>query len=148
MYTIVDKKIIYKLKNKTMKLLNTKTHAILDYAVGILLIAAPWMLNFADGGPAQHVPVGIGALTIVMSLLTKYEFSIFKLIGMNTHLIIDFLAGVFLAVSPWLFHFSDWVYLPHLIVGILEIIVVLISEKKTFISANEQQLDNPHIRKI
>jgi hypothetical protein len=131
-----------------MKLLNTKTHAILDYAVGILLIAAPWMLNFADGGPAQQVPVAIGILTIIMSLLTKYEFSIFKLIGMNTHLIIDFLAGVLLATSPWLLHFSDQVYLPHLIVGIIEIVVVMISEKKPFISANEQPVGNPHIRKL
>jgi hypothetical protein len=140
--------MIINLKIKTMKLLNTKTHAILDYAVGILLIAAPWILNFADGGPAQQVPVVIGVLTIVMSLLTKYEFSIFKLIGMNTHLIIDFLAGIFLAASPWLLHFNEQVYLPHLIVGIIEMLVVLISDKKPFISANEQPLGTPHIGKL
>jgi hypothetical protein len=131
-----------------MKLLNTKTHAILDYAVGILLIAAPWMLNFADGGPAQQVAVTVGVLTLIMSLLTKYEFSILKLIGMNTHLIIDFLAGIFLAVSPWLLHFNEQVYLPHLIVGILEILVVLITDKKPFVSANEQPIGNPHVRKL
>jgi membrane-bound metal-dependent hydrolase YbcI (DUF457 family) len=131
-----------------MKILNTKTHAILDYAVGILLIATPWILNFADGGPAHMVPVTIGILTIIMSLFTKYEFSIFKLIGMNTHLVIDLLAGVFLAASPWILNFSDQVYLPHLIVGIIETLVVLISETKPFISANEQSFGNPHVRKI
>jgi membrane protein DedA with SNARE-associated domain len=94
------------------------------------------------------VPVTIGILTIIMSLFTKYEFSIFKLIGMNTHLVIDLLAGVFLAASPWILNFSDQVYLPHLIVGIIETLVVLISETKPFISANEQSFGNPHVRKI
>ncbi len=34
---------------------------------------------------------------------------------------IDFLSGVFLAASPWLFGFAEEVYLPHLILGIFEI---------------------------
>jgi hypothetical protein len=110
-------------------MLTTKTHAVLDYLVGILLIAAPWILNFADGGPAQQVPVALGIITIVMSLFTKYELSLFKVIGLRTHLIVDFLGGLFLAVSPWLFQFQDFVYLPHLIVGIAEIGVVLLTQK-------------------
>jgi hypothetical protein len=122
-----------------MKLLSTKTHAVLDYLVGISLIAAPWIFNFANGGIQQAIPVTLGIITIAMSLLTKYEFSLFKIIGMNTHLVIDFLAGLFLAVSPWLFGFNDEVYLPHLTVGIIEIVVVLLSERTPFISAVEQK---------
>jgi hypothetical protein len=130
-----------------MKLLNTRIHAILDYIFGILLIASPWIFNFADGSLAQRIPVTIGAITIVMSLFTKYEFSIFKLIGMNTHLVIDFLAGLFLAASPWLFHFNDRVYLPHLIFGIIEIVVVLLSDRKPLINANEQTVGKSHVQK-
>ena len=39
---------------------------------------------------------------------------------MKTHLTLDFIAGLFLALSPWLFGFNDWVFLPHLIIGIGE----------------------------
>jgi hypothetical protein len=40
---------------------------------------------------------------------------------MRTHLMIDLMTGIFLAVSPWLFGFADEVYLPHLVLGILEV---------------------------
>ena len=40
---------------------------------------------------------------------------------MPVHLWIDGLAGALLAVSPWLFGFSELVWAPHLIVGLLEI---------------------------
>ena len=44
------------------------------------------------------------------------------MISMRTHLIMDYILGLFLAASPWLFGFSDrpaneWA--PHLVVGLL-----------------------------
>jgi hypothetical protein len=40
---------------------------------------------------------------------------------MRVHLVIDYITGAFLALSPWLFGFSDTVWLPHALVGILTI---------------------------
>jgi hypothetical protein len=48
-------------------------HGILDYVVGLLLIAAPWLLGFADGTAAQNVPVALGAGALLYSLLTNYD---------------------------------------------------------------------------
>lgn len=104
-----------------MRFISRKFHAVLDYMVGILLIAAPWLFNFADVNAAKWVAIGVGALILVMSLMTDYEGGGIKTLSMNTHLIMDVIAGIFLAASPWLFNFSDMVYLPHLVVGILEI---------------------------
>jgi hypothetical protein len=42
-------------------------------------------------------------------------------ISMPTHLMLDLGGGVLLALSPWLFGFSEYVWQPHLIVGLLEI---------------------------
>lgn len=33
-----------------MRFIPTRTHGLLDYVVGLLLIAAPWVFNFAQGG--------------------------------------------------------------------------------------------------
>jgi hypothetical protein len=44
-------------------------------------------------------------------------------------LVLDIIGGLFLAVSPWLLGFAHIAYLPHVIFGILDILVVLISEK-------------------
>ena len=105
----------------------SKTHAVIDYVVGVLLLAAPYILGFANGGPAQIVPMALGAGTILYSLLTRYELSIAKLIPYRVHLVIDLLAGVVLLASPWLFDFADVIWWPHVAVGIAEMAVVAMS---------------------
>ncbi|AHM62110.1 hypothetical protein D770_19295 [Flammeovirgaceae bacterium 311] len=89
--------------------------------MGLLLIASPWILDFNRGGAETWIPVILGAGVILYSLFTDYELSIARKISMPTHLWLDVLGGAFLAVSPWLFNFDEYVYLPHLILGIAEI---------------------------
>ena len=104
-----------------MRFIGTKTHGMADYLMGVLLIAAPWIFNFYRGGAETWVPVALGAGMIVYSLLTDYELGVTKTLSMRTHLGLDILAGIFLAVSPWLFNFDDYVTTPHVIFGVLEI---------------------------
>lgn len=111
-----------------MRFISTKVHGILDYTVGILLMAAPWLLGFTRGGAETWVPVILGAITIVYSTFTNYELSAVRLLPMRTHLGLDLASGILLAMSPWLFGFSGEVYLPHLLVGMLEIGVVLMTQ--------------------
>ena len=111
-----------------MRFLPTKIHGVLDYMTGLLLIAAPWLLGFADQGPATWVPVVLGIGAILYSLVTNYELGAIKMLSMPTHLWLDCLSGAFLAASPWIFGFSDWVYLPHLLLGIFEIVASLVTQ--------------------
>lgn len=104
-----------------MKIISTKMHGYLDYIMGLLLIAAPWLFDFAAGGAETWVPVLLGAGTILYSLFTDYELGMSRKLSMRTHLGLDLAGGALLAVSPWLFGFADYVYMPHLILGILEI---------------------------
>ncbi len=97
-------------------------HGYLDYIVGLLLIAAPFLFGFADGGPAQWVPVLLGTSVIVYSLFTAYELGVVRVIPLGFHLGLDALGGVFLAVSPWLFGFSEFVWVPHALFGVLEVL--------------------------
>lgn len=107
----------------------TKTHGIIDYIVAVLLIVAPYLFGFANGGAAQWVPMLLGASIIVYSLLTRYELSVAKLIPMPVHLGIDALGGILLIASPWLFGFADLIWWPHVLVGIAEIAVVAMSRR-------------------
>lgn len=111
-----------------MKVISTRIHGIIDYAMGILLIVAPWLLDFSRGGAETWVPVILGAGTIVYSLMTNYELGVIKKISMTGHLWLDAIAGILLAISPWLFNFAEYVYLPHLILGIAEIGAVLMTQ--------------------
>lgn len=118
-------------------MISTKTHAILDYFMGVLLIVAPLLLGFADRDAATIIPIALGASTLVYSLITKYEYSIAKILPFKAHLTIDFISGLFLLVSPWLFGFSDQIYLPHVILGAIEIVAVLMSRKTTLMRQPE-----------
>lgn len=106
-----------------MRFISTRMHAVMDYATGALLIAVPllWQNDTAVPSAAVWTPVAIGSLMLMQSLFTDYEFSIANVLAVSAHLRMDAIAGVLLAASPWLFGFAETVWVPHVIVGILEI---------------------------
>jgi hypothetical protein len=112
-----------------MKLLSTKAHGMLDYLMSLVVILSPWLFQFASGGPETTVPVVLGITAILYSLITNYEYSIATVIPFGTHLVLDVLSAILLAASPWLFGFNDIVFLPHLILGILELGAVMMSRR-------------------
>ena len=112
-----------------MRFIGTKTHGYLDYIMGALLIAAPWIFDFAAGGAETWVPVILGAGVILYSLMTDYELGASPQISMRTHLMLDLIGGALLAVSPWLFGFADYVWEPHLIFGLLEMGAALFTKR-------------------
>jgi uncharacterized membrane protein HdeD (DUF308 family) len=70
--------------------------------------------------------LGIGL--IAYSLITDYELGVWKVAPMAVHNVIDIVAGVFLALSPWLFGFADEsanVWVPHVVVGLAAIFLGL-----------------------
>lgn len=113
-----------------MRFINTRVHGIMDYLMGIVLIIAPWLFGFANGGAAQWVPIVLGLGALVYSMITDYELGLLKILSMKVHLGIDLVAGIFLAASPWIFGFAQEVYLPHLILGILEVGASLMTQKQ------------------
>ena len=112
---------------KDMRFLSTKVHGYRDYIVGALLIAAPWLFDFDRGGAETWVPVILGISAIIYSLMTDYELGATRGISMRTHLTLDLMSGVFLAASPWIFGFANYVYVPHLVLGIFEIAAALMT---------------------
>ena len=108
-------------KGKTVRFVPTRLHGVADYLLGVLLVVAPWVFGFADGGAETWVPVALGAGVVLYSLLTDYELGLVRRIPMRAHLGLDLAGGAVLAASPWVFGFADRVWLPHLIFGLLEI---------------------------
>jgi hypothetical protein len=117
-----------------MKKIPTASHGVLDYLVGGTLALAPQFFGFPQKGPASIVPRLLGSFSTKYSLMTEYEMGIIKKLPMRAHLGLDIVAGATLAVSPWLMGFrrrdkSTW--LPHVLVGALEIAIAALSESKT-----------------
>ena len=95
---------------------------MLDYPTGLLLIAAPVLFGFTDAGPAAvAIPVALGVMILLQSLITNYELSLVNLLPLVMHLAADVVGGVVLATSPFLIGFADQgvnAWLPHVVVGL------------------------------
>jgi hypothetical protein len=104
-----------------LRVVPTRVHAVFDFTVSALLVVAPWLFDFGRGGTETWIPVLLGVSGIIYSSCTDYERGVVRLIPMPIHLLLDMSVGVLLAVSPWLFGFADFVWAPHLIIGLLSI---------------------------
>lgn len=113
-------------------MISTKIHGVIDYLVAIVLIAAPFVLGFADGGPAQYSAIGLGIFVIVYSLLTNYELGAIGIFRFPTHLILDGLFALALIASPWLLGFSDLIWWPHVVFGLAALLVIALSGRKDY----------------
>jgi hypothetical protein len=118
-----------------MRIIPTRVHGVLDYLVGAFLVLTPWVFGFWHNGAESWVPISLGAAAIVYSLLTNYELGPVKLLSMRTHLWLDLASGVFLALSPWIFGFSDYVYVPHVVLGLMEIAVSIMTDPNPYANA-------------
>lgn len=118
----------------SLQFIPTKVHGALDYIVAIALLFAPMIFGFQSiGGAAVVIPIILGIGLFLYSLLTNYEWGVFKAIPMPVHLAFDIVASLFLALSPFLFGFADEamnVWLPHVVVGITVILVVICSKSQ------------------
>ena len=116
-----------------MRFIPTKFHAPVDYIVGVVLIAAPWIFQFSDDGAATAISVVLGIGLIAYSLFTDYELGVWKVAPMAVHNLIDIAAGALLALSPWLFGFADeganfWA--PFLVIGVAAIFLGLTTKQE------------------
>jgi hypothetical protein len=106
-----------------MKILSPRTHTIIGFIVGIVLFFAPNIFGFNDvGGAAIIIPRILGIIIVLSELTVRGSFSGMNMVPMSMHLAMDIVLGAFLALSPWLFGFSDQgtnAWLLHLIVGLL-----------------------------
>ncbi|HEY0091319.1 MAG TPA: SPW repeat protein [Flavobacterium sp.] len=121
-----------------MRFLETRTHGYLDYLTGVLLIVLPFIADWDINSAKSLVPIILGAMTIIMSLMTAYELGLTNVISMQVHLMMDLMSGILLAASPWLFGFADEVYLPHLLVGLFEVVASLVTKTKPQVNLTPQ----------
>lgn len=56
-----------------MRFISTRVHGMMDYLMAILLMVAPWIFGFSDGGAAMWMPIILGAGVALYSLMTDYE---------------------------------------------------------------------------
>lgn len=111
-----------------MRFVPTRVHGVADWLMGALLVALPWLLALDRGSAEGLIPLGLGAAALLVTFFTDHELGVVRRIPMTAHLWVDGLAGALLATSPWLFGFADRVWLPHLMLGLTEVVASLVTK--------------------
>jgi hypothetical protein len=88
-----------------VRLLPAWFHAIADYAVGITLI----VVAIAVGGSGVAVATGVvvGAVVLLVSMLTRYPLGVAKVLPFTVHSAGDYLAAALLVLAPFVLGFTD-----------------------------------------
>ncbi len=81
-------------------------HGAIEYAAGVLLIAAPFLFAF-DSGAAVAVSIVAGVVVIAVAASTEGPSSLIDSIPIAAHVLLDFALAAVLIAAPFLFGFSD-----------------------------------------
>lgn len=97
-----------------VRFVTQKIHALLDYPVALSLIGMPFVLNLGQSNPfAFWLSAGTGIAAFVLTLLTKHETGVLRVLPYSFHLAVDFAVGVVFVVAPLAFGFRGmdaWFY--------------------------------------
>jgi hypothetical protein len=88
-----------------MKPISTRTHGIIDYAYGGMLIALPFLMQW-DRRAAQ-LSIGAGLATLGVTLMTNFELGLLRLLPMRAHLAMDAAENSMLMSAPKMLGDSD-----------------------------------------
>jgi hypothetical protein len=81
-------------------------HGAIEYAVGVLLIAAPFLFGF-EASAAVAVSIIAGLVVLVIAASTDGPTSLVNSIPIPAHLLLDLALAAVLVASPFLFAFND-----------------------------------------
>jgi len=81
-------------------------HGVIEYAAGVLLIAAPFLFNF-KASAAVAVAIIAGVIVLGVAASTEGSSSLIDSIPIAVHLLLDFALAAVLIAAPFLFAFSN-----------------------------------------
>ena len=78
-----------------------------DYLFAALIATAPETVGFTENKTATTLCCVVGAAILGMSLCTRYEAGVVRVLPFRAHLALDVAADGLALVAPWLFGFAD-----------------------------------------
>lgn len=81
-------------------------HGAIEYAAGVLFIAAPFLFGFDDGA-ATAVAIVLGVVIIFVAAITKGPTSLVDSLPVSVHVVLDYALAAILIAAPFLFGYSD-----------------------------------------
>lgn len=80
-------------------------HGLLEYGIGVLLIASSSLFSFEK--TPRAVGILLGAIVLVHAAVSDLPTALMRRLPLDSHVVIDYVIGVVLVASPFIFGFSD-----------------------------------------
>ena len=81
-------------------------HGVAEYVIGVLFIAAPFLVGFDERAPtAISIVVGVGLLVFTAS--SDLPTGLARSVPVGIHAVVDVLLAIVLIAAPFLFSFND-----------------------------------------
>lgn len=116
-------------------MVSLRVHNILDYVGGAILLVCPYLFGFSDVAAARNLFLVLGFGLIGYSLLTNYQYSVFKVVPLSVHMALDVLVGVVLILGSYVFGYRNAITggqtVLHYALGIGVIGLVALTRPKT-----------------
>jgi len=81
-------------------------HGLIEYAAGVLFVAAPFLLSFEEDA-ATAASIVAGVLILIVAASTNMSTGLIKSIPVQAHVVLDYILAIALIAAPFLFAFSD-----------------------------------------
>ncbi|MDR3606282.1 MAG: hypothetical protein P4M08_02755 [Oligoflexia bacterium] len=121
--------------NKSSFSISLDTHNVLDYVAGFALIGGPYLFGFSDIYTARNTFMGLGALLIAYSLITRYRYSVLKIVPVGVHMAMDVILGIAVMGAPFLFSYdvllTRFQYAIHFVYGLAAVGLVVLTRPKS-----------------
>lgn len=90
-----------------IKPISRRAHGLTDYSYIPLVAAAPFLVGFADRSIPARFAWLLAAMILAVSLFTRAEWGLVRVLPYKLHLVGDVGVGLFAAACPFLFGFAD-----------------------------------------
>jgi hypothetical protein len=81
-----------------MRFIPTVLHGVLDYIVGLVIVALPFLLGWPP--TARNLFVAAGLTVLIYSVCTDYELGVWRYLRIRFHLLLDAIFGLAMLASP------------------------------------------------
>lgn len=111
-----------------MRWISTRAHAIVDFALGILLLAVPSLFGMPWGSQYSWFAAALGVAILVYSLATAYEWGLFKKLPVGAHLVLDALVGLAFIAAPWVLAMPPENIIPLTVIGLIVLAMAVMTD--------------------
>lgn len=103
-----------------------------DYVIAFFLIL-PYIIGFHAHGEDTWI-LGVFASAIVAyTIITDFEYGIFKLLPMKLHLALDALVGLLLIVLPFVLTLHNYYFFWPVVIGFAQLLLAVLSNSKPYV---------------